>query len=551
MRRLSNWCWLLMLLCVALRVTAQACPTDVLLSINRAGSGCLDVTRNTACYGIGTVDAFIRAGFDVTFALPGERAPLASIEQVTTNSSEAFSMVLLQLQSDIAPTQPGRNVSLLAFGDTTLYNDVPPVATARVTSTGTLNIRAAPTIEADILQQLPLRTSLTASGITADRNWLRVDLPDSVAIGWVAVEVIDTTDDLRGLDVVTVDTPYLRPFQVMRVQTSHEDAPCDGTPQSGILLQSPGEDDTTTLTINGAQISLAGTLFMQAVPDEAMHLRLLDGQARISAHAATQFLVPGAELQITLDNTLTASDVPQNPRPYDFSIVASLPLNNLGYRMRAARAISQDELDALIAVLEAAPTPRPQRPDPELMRCTRNTTTRVLLYAGPGTFYEVIREMRANTPVQPVLRLVDSEGDTWWQVREGHWLRAELTQSSGECPQIALTDVIEPPDSNYLSIEICESSNGPIRAGQWVTLDFVAGSWRTRAAAWDSARWDPGRITVNSQHLSVHASAPVKVAEERWYRTFGSVWRAEAGTFRIVGERLDYQVICDITVPTG
>jgi hypothetical protein len=43
----------------------------------------------------------------------------------------------------------------------------------------------------------------------------------------------------------------------------------------------------------------------------------------------------------------------------------------------------------------------------------------------------------------------------------------------------------------------------------------------------------------------------VQVQPERYYRLFHASWIAQAGTFRIIGNRLHYTVICDITVPLG
>lgn len=551
MRYLNHWLTLL-LLSVAMPTLAQAqCATDILLAINRAGTGCADTERNEACYGIGTIDALLRAEMDeLSFAQPGDRVPIDQLEQISTISDDQFSLLRLHLQSDIASTQPGRNVTLLAFGNTTLLNEVPPLPSVRVTTTGTLNIRTAPSIEADIVQEAGLRTSLTANGISEDGEWLRVEIPNSVDVGWISESIVDSSESLDVLRVVTVETPYLRPFQVFRAQTGRDDALCDGTPESGLLLQSPSEEERVSVTVNGAQIELAGTAFIQAIANEAMQIWLLDGQARVEAQGSEVNLVAGANTQLRLEN-LQVTAIPDAATPYNFESVAALPLNGLGYRMRASQPISETALAAQVAALLAEPTATPEPVPFEDRRCRYTTTQRVVLYAGPGTFYEVIREVARDDRVWPVLKLVDSAGTTWWQVREGHWMLADGAESSGECTEIPITDVVRPPSHNYLSIESCESSNGPIRAGQHVTIDFVDGGWETLADAWNAPRIDPGRIFVNQDRFYVHAGPPVQTGPERFFRTFGTSWRAEPGTYRIVGERLTYRIICNITVPTG
>ncbi|MEO1289399.1 MAG: hypothetical protein AAFV93_16675, partial [Chloroflexota bacterium] len=110
---------------------------------------------------------------------------------------------------------------------------------------------------------------------------------------------------------------------------------------------------------------------------------------------------------------------------------------------------------------------------------------------------------------------------------------------------------VDAPMSNTLILETCDTTNGPLRSGQWVTIEFIHGSWRTLGEAQNATTIDRGRITVNQQWLWVDAAPPRQVAEERFYRTFSGSWLAEAGTYRITGGRLTYSVICDVTVPLG
>ena len=151
----------------------------------------------------------------------------------------------------------------------------------------------------------------------------------------------------------------------------------------------------------------------------------------------------------------------------------------------------------------------------------------------------------------PVLRLSDSDGVTWWQLSNSHWMLANQANSEGDCPDVPGTEVIEVPDFNVLVLETCDTSNGPIRAGQWVQIEFTIGSFRTLGEAEQAFYIDRGRVTVNNQWIYVSAGAPFKVADERFYRKFYSSWYAESGTFRIIGSRLTYSVICDVTVPVG
>ena len=89
------------------------------------------------------------------------------------------------------------------------------------------------------------------------------------------------------------------------------------------------------------------------------------------------------------------------------------------------------------------------------------------------------------------------------------------------------------------------------RTGKTTLVKKLLEDFTTLVEAQAAPRVDPGRITVSDMRLWVRASRPVQVAEERYIVTFGAYWYSQPGTFRIIGKRLSYEVICDITVPLG
>jgi hypothetical protein len=103
------------------------------------------------------------------------------------------------------------------------------------------------------------------------------------------------------------------------------------------------------------------------------------------------------------------------------------------------------------------------------------------------------------------------------------------------------------------------TSNGPIRAGQWVTLEFLPAPFEGLDAARRAISVDPGRITIdNRDRLYVWASEPILISpydipleERRYVRVFSAEWGATPGTHRIIGQRLSYILNCDVTVPVG
>ena len=264
------------------------------------------------------------------------------------------------------------------------------------------------------------------------------------------------------------------------------------------------------------------------------------------------FIPAGAQTQIPLGPDLLPTGAPTPAEPYDLGTLTTLPLNNLPYRLVLPTPPDQSAIDALVEA-HFAPTPTPISPGTAEgeQQCVRRVRENVSLWAGPGTYYEIANAIAAGTRVNPVLQMTDADGAIWWQLPSSNWIRAAAVESTGNCPDVPITEYAPPPDTNHLSLETCMTSNGPLRAGQWVTIDFVPPAVATIQEAQQAPRIDPGRILVGSERLYVQSSRPVKIADERYVITYSAQWEAESGTYRITGSRLSYEVICDITVPLG
>jgi hypothetical protein len=550
MKRLQFFWLLFLLIAIPAIIAQESCPANVIRAFARAGAACTDLERNQVCYGNGTVQGVFDARGTQSLALVGERASVDWMQQLIVTTEAEYSIASMQLQMSLINTEIGRNVSVVAFGDVNLSNQVPVRPLVPIESTGVLNIRALPDIESDILSQHPLRTTVQANGILAEGDWLRVQIPDTSDIGWVARDLIITTGDLNMLNIVDVDTPFLRPFQLASLVTAQDDAWCEGTPESGILIQSPNITDAVEMTLNGVEMRLSGTLFVQAVPDAAMVLQQIEGNTLIRVGADSRWIVAGSEIALPLDASLTVTEI-TSAVLLNIDNLAGVPVNSLNYRVSLPDALTQAQIDTEIAALEAVPLVVADTSIMSDNRCRRTAGSRVTLFAGPGTFYEVIRELNRGATLYPALRLTDTDGVSWWQLSNGHWMLASEAEITGNCGEIPVTEVVQAPFYNVLVLETCDTLNGPIRNGQYVEIEFTDGGWETIEEALRAPQIDPGRITVNQDWLWVHADEPQRVAIERFYRVFRASWYAQAGTYRIIGQRLTYSVICDITVPLG
>ncbi len=547
------------LLFPSLALAQTDCPASVLLALARAGAACSGVERNQACYGNGTVTATLQSSVsDAVFSQPGHMADLAALQKIGVGGFDAaeFSVATLQVQANL-PDKEQRSVTMLLFGEAEITNLVPPLPELTITSTGTLNVRTLPEADADILATLPLRGTATANGRTDDNLWLRVITRNNV-LGWASLENLTVDGDITTLNVMDATTPFYRPFQVMHLVTGTDDTLCEGTAESGVLVQTPNPTNPVTLLMNGGiSLRLAGTAYINiTVPGvysgDALTIHVLDGNAEVQAMTSVQFVPAGSRTHIDTGDDYLIVSGPSLAEPYDTGELQFLPINNLPYRFVIPQPLAQDAIDAAAAAWfapDATPVPPVVEEGPD--QCRHETRRSDSLWAGPGTFYEVVNEIRAGVRVDPVLQVTDAAGDDWWQLRGGNWILASAVETTGNCEDIPVTTFVQAPRYNELSLETCETTNGPLREGQYVEITFVPPAWHTYEDAYIAPRVDPGQITVDSQALYVYADDVLEIAEDRYIRVFETYWTATAGSHRIVGERLHYIITCNLTVPVG
>lgn len=546
--------FLLMALAYALIINhsmAQNCPADYLLAISRANAACIDLAPQSVCWGNGDVISTFYddpTTDDTTLPEVGTRRASTYLHTLQTQATPAqYGIAKLTFQANLTRREPGRLVTALAFGDVQLSNDIVPIPAVTLTATGQANVRVLPDATVDIVQSFPLRTTFSANGVYEEGGWYRVLIPDTDRYGWVSETVVSVTGDSNQLLRVTPDDTIPRAFEALTLITGYDDAPCTGAPQSGLLLQTPnpGQNDVT-LTINGYRMVLRGTAFLQTPTDTSLTVAVFDGQAQITINEQSE-LIPSGTM-----TTLTASGV-EAAMPYDLATFAGLPINSLAYRIVIAPPRSQEAIDAYILQASITPTPPPSPEERLALICQRRTTRPTTVWGGPGTNYEAISDLARDERVAPVLQIRFTTGEVWWQLRTGGWIQAAHVESTEACGDVPVTETVPAPRSNTLIMETCESTNGPIRAGQMVRLEFTHGSWETFGEANEAVRIDPGRVIINNDTYRTQSSNPFLVAEnpERWYRRFWYNWPAESGVYRIVGERLTYSVTCDITVPVG
>ncbi len=129
------------------------------------------------------------------------------------------------------------------------------------------------------------------------------------------------------------DTTVNNPLGSMRaftVETRVGSITCEEMPQSGLLIQSPANQQVR-MSINGADIVLGSTAHLTAIGGSEMIISLLEGEGHISAFGQERILTPGSEVWMPLggENGTTVVEPPGEVRPYDPEEMSRLPLTLL------------------------------------------------------------------------------------------------------------------------------------------------------------------------------------------------------------------------------
>ena len=376
--RKLTWCLALLTLLVAPSQalaqggqTAPSCPQIVQNAFRLTNQLCEDAGRNEACYGHVQVNALLAAGTeDGAFSREGDILDLVKLRSLRLSPMDfetgSWGVSLMRVQANIPDTQSSTNLTFLAFGDVEITNaaaDATLLTIRAATRFANVNVHQFPFMDALVIGTLSPGQEALASGRLADGSWYRIFFPDTGETGWVHRSVIRSSEDLSQLDVVEGTSAYYRPLQAFYFQSAENDAPCDEAPNSGLLIQTPEGVAEVKLLINEIGIRLGSTAFVQANADDGFTLNLLEGHAQIEVDGVEQAAYPGTQVNVPLDQGGHPQGPPSEPQPYDPGLLQTLPTGDLQRPINVPPALSQDDVDTLMAVdaaqaaAQVSPTP--------------------------------------------------------------------------------------------------------------------------------------------------------------------------------------------------
>jgi|GEM_PF-1379291 len=352
---------------------AQAtCPALVDFALQSTDEFCSETGRNQACFGHVNLTAEGQPdAVNFEFIEVGDIVDVASIRTLRLStldsSAGAWGVVLMRIQANLPNSTPGQNVTFMLFGDTELRNAAtsiedqnPPTLEAQVSSSIDANVRVGPNTTMAVLASIPNGTTVTATGISPNGEWVRILLPTSNndQTGWISRQLLIPSDDTSTLNVIQPGQPQFGPMQAFYLSTGIGQPSCNEAPENGLLVQTPKGVGEINLLVNEVEISMGSTVFLTATRDEdddedginvnSMEIKTIEGTAITRINGRTQVATGGSQFEVIYDDEGFIEEVSQTER-LEFDEIDELPFENLDREIddEEYEEISDEELEIL------------------------------------------------------------------------------------------------------------------------------------------------------------------------------------------------------------
>lgn len=350
-----------------LLATAQeTCPDLVLQAVETVGASCMNMGRNSVCYGNRSIDAVLTRPLSVEFFNePSDQIQLVDVQSLHTAplnlELSTWGIAVLNLQANLPQVLPGQAVTLLVLGDAELRNDAPISTTSVPLSTTTAtSLVSQPDSNALVLAALEANAPISASGVSPDGAWLRVSSGD--LFGWVARSAVSAVPDTAELPITEPDSPL--PMQAFTFRAAVGGPRCAEAPPSILVMQGP-QQVHVNLTVNGARMELGSTVALWQPDEHYMQLAVLDGEVALENGMT---LPRGFTSVVSIDEDAQTQDDWIEPRELTpFEIAALLPLEDLPADLLTYPINVPEEGEPTeTPVSTPTPTRQPTRPAPRV-----------------------------------------------------------------------------------------------------------------------------------------------------------------------------------------
>lgn len=552
--------------------TISECPTLVQEGFTATEQVCASLNPGEACVGNGTVNATSSVPIDgFNFSSGGNRTQLVNIEELRLRTTGTANTVWTIVRSRILLNTTGEddavNADMVVFGDVEILDrgeltDSNAARPASVIANFGLNVRREPNTSGVVVYQLSPGEEIIATGITADREWLRIQIPTRFAgTGWVYATYMEVEGGAESLPFVrqgdpppNLTAPDFGPMQAFDFRSATTPQGCETTNlDSGILMQSPGGiPGAVRVLINEVELQLSGTAFVQAQAGASLQVSVLEGQVTVIASGNAQTARAGERATVPLSENLNPTGVP-SLGTFNAGALAQLPTRLLqrpvtlsGSGDTAAQPqtppqAEQPTLDQIDEVLnEAAAQPAQPAPAGACILSVPDGPA-AQTRRGPDNAFGVLSRLLPGDQPQADGLTFGSGGVVWFRLVQGGWVSTELVVETENCLSLPAVDAPEIPASDSSQAQPVAPTSAPATSNT-TTADTSAPADAVPVTT-TSGLASSTLGEVCSAGLVTDSGTPADGAQTV---TLGGTWSVRAGTT----VRLDSQggqILGDVT----
>ncbi len=204
------------------------------------------------------------------------------------------------------------------------------------------------------LQLSPMNTAESYWGVVLMK--LQANVPDSLPGQNVEVLLFG---DVEITSAVDASDTSAAPMHAFYFKSGFRDRPCAEAPDSGLVVQGP-KGLTVQLTINGVDIAMNSTLFLQTTTTDGQNrlkVNVAEGSARLTSGGVSQIVPAGTFSSVEiedyddlLDEEEDVAGVPTFPEAYEDDDLSALPLDDglFDEDVEIAAPLDDDDIQAMI-----------------------------------------------------------------------------------------------------------------------------------------------------------------------------------------------------------
>ena len=197
------------------------------------------------------------------------------------------------------------------------------------------------------LRMSPLDEASEAWGVTLMR--LQANLPNTLPGQNVTFVLYG---DVEITNAVSANNTSATPMQAFYLQTGVGESQCAEAPDSGLLVQTPEGVGEVTFSVNGVDISVGSTVFLQAQPNRSMSVSAVEGAAVIEYEGEAYQIIAGTQRNIPLDEDLLPIDIPDLLLSYEYEDFENLPLEWLERDIDIEIPLDEDRLEIVYGLID-------------------------------------------------------------------------------------------------------------------------------------------------------------------------------------------------------